>query len=150
MHKTLLQELLATKNLYTTDQDTYALYRLYLSYFYFMIISILIFSFILIIINLFFPLNSYFKFNDYTSFIIGLSALFYSFKMIKQKNIPHYSSNPLMVIGIIYPFFFNVSFFYFIDDIFLNTHITGLVWGIFLIIINYFLLNAYYRKVNQL
>lgn len=149
MNKTLLQELKNPQRLYTSDQETFTLYRIYISFIFFIVISILIFSIILVLINQFYPLNSYFKFNDYASLIIGLSALIYSFKLIKSKTIPHYSTNPLMIIGIIYPFFFNVAFFNFIDDILLGSNLTGFIWGIFLLIINYFILNSYYRKVYQ-
>lgn len=147
--KTLLRELLDRKNLYVNDDDNFKLVKLYTNYLFFMIIISLIIVFALEILNQVTIFTNYFNYVDIISLTVGYTAFIYAFKLIKQKTIVYYGSNPLMLIAIIVPFFFNASLFNFIDFYVLKTNISGIIVAFVLVIVFYLILNAYYQKQEQ-
>lgn len=145
-NKTLLKELFDKRNLYVNDDDNFNLVKLYTNYLFFMIVVSLIIVFILEIVNQFTIFTNYFNYVDVISLTVGYTAFVYAFKMIKQKTIIYFGSNPIMIIGIIIPYFFNASLFNFIDFHLLKLNISGSLVAIILVIVNYLILNAYYQK----
>ena len=97
------------------------------------------------------PLNLYINYNEYTSLLIGNLFYIFAFKLLKNKLFFYWANNPLTIIGLVYPAFFNARILSLLSAQFLNqsTHLYGL-FVIVSVIVYYLILSTYYTKVvNQ-
>ena len=143
----LFQELLNKKNHYFSENDSFFIAKTLTDLLYILMIVFLITAFLLLVINNFFYLFINLSFNDYLSLCFGNVCYYFSFKFIKEKVVPFYKSNPLFIIGIVYPAFFNSSLVY---ELLVRFNLVVFDIRIILlllsIIIYYFIINKYYQS----
>lgn len=138
----LYQELIDEKNRYLSDEDSFQLVSIFTNLLFAVFIVSLIIGAFLIVIESFTIYNIPFNLNDYMSVCFGNTAFYFSFKLIKHKVIPYYMNNPIILIGIIYPAFFNASLLQVLVSFNPIFKIAFLILNAF---IYYFILNKYYQ-----
>ncbi|MEG0686660.1 MAG: hypothetical protein RR425_05180 [Erysipelotrichales bacterium] len=143
--KSLLSELRDEKNKYLNDDMTFSLAKIYTDMLSTLFVISLIMGFITILLNNSTTILYNIGFNELASFTLGNVAFIYCFRMIKEKVVPYYTSNPLMLIGIIYPAFFNAKIIslLFTSNLAISSIINMSVL-VLSIIVYYFILNKYY------
>lgn len=100
------------------------------------------------ILGSFINLNQYFNFNDYASLIFGNVCFIFSFVLLKHRLFFHASNNPITIIGLIFPAFFNARLLTILTEVLTNQRFS--IFGLYLvlsIVLYYVILNAYYHKV---
>lgn len=140
--KSLYQELLEEKNRFLSDDDSFNLVGIYTNLLYALVVSALVVGMFLIVFDMVSTRFIPFTLNDYMSVCLGNTCFFFSFRLIKAKVIPYYASNPIMLIGLIYPAFFNASLIQMFVDI---NPIIKVVIMILSMLLYYFILNKYYQ-----
>ena len=140
--KTLLNELFDQRNTFFNEEQSFIMSKVLTNLLFSLIIIFVLTALIVMIITdfIFFDLNL--SFNDYLSLCFGNVCYYYCFAFVKEKVIPYYKSNPLFLIGLFYPAFFNASFI----NLFLPTTNLNLLIIMISVIIYYLILNRYYQK----
>ena len=146
----LFQELLNKKNHYFNEDESFFIAKTLTDFLYVLMIVFLITAFILLIISNYLTVFINLSFNDYLSLCFGNVCFYFCFKFINERVIPYYKSNPIFIIGIIYPAFFNSSLIYELLYRFnLIAFDIKLALLLLSIIIYYLILNRYYQSKQQ-
>ncbi|MDF9866742.1 hypothetical protein OKW22_000296 [Bacilli bacterium PM5-3] len=144
--KNLFNELCDKRNTFFNEEQSFIMTKIFTNLLFVLMIIFVLSSLLIIIIEDIFLVNSNLSFNDYLSLCFGNICFYYCFVFIKEKVIPYYKNNPLFLIGIIYPAFFNASI---IQNILYNFNFNidiKLLVMILSIFTYYQLLNIYYKK----
>ena len=138
--KTLLSELLDQRNIYFNEDQSFIMTKTFTNLLFSLIIVFALTALIVMVITDFVLFELNLTFNDYLSLCFGNICFYYCFVFIKERIIPYYKSNPLFLIGLIYPAFFNASFVsLFIPNLNLLVMLVS-------VLLYYLILNRYYQK----
>ncbi|WP_423363439.1 hypothetical protein [Mycoplasma sp. P36-A1] len=116
------------------------------------LLSIVAFSFILgglltTFLANFISLFVYISYNEYASLILGNICFVFAFILIKKNLSLYFANNPITIIGIIYPAFFNAKLLNIgFNNLLGNTLDFYAVFLLISIIIYYLILNQYYLR----
>lgn len=102
------------------------------------------------ILTNFTSLYIYISYNEYASLILGNICFYFAILLLKNKLFFYHGNNPITIVGIIYPAFFNAKALSLIFENLLNINVS--FYAIFLIlsiIIYYLILNRVYLKESD-